>query len=369
LYYFHEQEFDPPPRRRILDEVCERNGLRLEVLQPREGGFLVRIWKGGKFVNHQTNQCTVNSYAAKEIAADKSYAYLILQRAKIRIPRGDYYFRPGFFRDPDFSVGRGLDEALREGVALGMGWTVGEAKDCLSRGGLEDLQFRTPLIVKPNSSSGGRGVSRVDLSSELLPAIDRVFTLAAETEYIAIVQERVEGREYRLVLLDGDLQVCYEKRQLSVRGDGSKTLRELIQDKNTEFKARGERIAPIDLSGDDPILTRILQREKLRPDSVLDYSRELVLNDVASNLDAGAEAVDVTVRVGGDYLAMARLIAREMQLRYLGIDFRCPDIAHPASDAVVLEVNGNPDLAHLYLQGDRERVIGIYGKLFRIMLE
>jgi glutathione synthase/RimK-type ligase-like ATP-grasp enzyme len=351
--------------------VCARKGLRLEVLQPREGGFFVRIWKGDRFVNHQTNQCTVNSYSAKEIAADKSYTYLILQRANIRVPRGDYYFRPGFFTDPDFSVGRGIAEAITEGVALGMGWAPDEARAYLSRGGgpREDLHFTTPLIVKPNSASGGKAVSRVDLSSELAPAIDRVFSLASEVEYIALVQEYIPGREYRLVLLDGELEVCYEKRQFSVRGDGARTLRTLILEKDAEFRARGERIEQVDLSDRSPALGKILKRENLDLDSRVEASREVVLNEVTSNLAAGAEAVDVTGMVPGEYVQMARVVAKEMQLRYLGIDFRCPDLSSPAREAVVLEVNGNPDLAHLYLQGDKERVVGIYEKLFSIMLE
>lgn len=341
-------------------------GLRLEVLQPREGFFL-RIWNGNKFINQQTNQCTVNSFTATEITGDKTYTYLLLQHiGNLRIPRGDYFFLPGFFRNPDFSVRRGLREALRYGVALGMGWTDHEAEEYLANHHEATLRFRTPLIVKPNSLSGGKGVSRVDAFLELEPAINKVFDLLTDIEYIAIIQEYIAGKEYRLLLLDDELQLCYEKKYLSVVGDGKKTIEELVHDKNQQLRSRGERIDPIDPH--NPILRKVLKREDFQLDSVLKAGGELVLNDVTSNLEAGAEALDVTEKVKQDYVEMARLIAKEMHLRYLGIDFRCPNIMGPASDAVILEVNGNPGLTHYFLQGNKEKVFEIYEKLFRIML-
>src|SRR5687767_1187259 len=89
IHYYHTAEFEPPPRVQILEEVCSRIGLRLEIIQPREG-FLCRIWDGDQFINHQVNVCTLNSYSAGLIAKDKTYTYLILQRAGFRVPRGDY---------------------------------------------------------------------------------------------------------------------------------------------------------------------------------------------------------------------------------------------------------------------------------------
>src|SRR5437588_12582691 len=92
--YFHPSEFDPPVRIGIVREVCRRMGLQLKCLQPREG-YLLRIGNGERFFNHQVNVSTVNSHVATNIAKDKVYTYLILQAAGVRIPRGDYYFRPG----------------------------------------------------------------------------------------------------------------------------------------------------------------------------------------------------------------------------------------------------------------------------------
>jgi len=51
---------------------------------------------------------------------------------------------------------------------------------------------------------------------------------------------------------------------------------------------------------------------------------------------------------------LASFVSMELQLRYLGIDFRCSDLSFPASQAVVIEVNENPGLTHYFLQGNYE---------------
>jgi D-alanine-D-alanine ligase-like ATP-grasp enzyme len=248
-----------------------------------------------------------------------------------------------------------------------MNWTREQSEEYLANGRKKAVTFKTPLIVKPNSLSGGKGVSYVDLSSELVPAINSVFSLATDVRYIAIVQEYIAGKEYRLVLLDGELQLCYEKKYLSIVGDEGRSVEELIRLKNQQLKLRDGKIEQIDPSS--AILRKILNREHLQLNSVMDEGTELVLNDITFNLEAGAEAVNVTDSVNQGYLDMARLIAEEMRLRYLGIDFRAPSISAPASEAIVLEVNGNPGLTHFYLQGNKEKVFEIYEKLLRIMLE
>lgn len=213
--YFHEAEFAPPLRANILRAVCEKMGLRLESVQPREG-FFFRIWDGDNFVNHQTNVFTVNSFGAARIARDKAYSYLLLQRAGIRVPRGDYYFRADYFGEPDFSTGRGKREAIRDGLMLGMRWTREEADHHLLNGN-SDVILEWPLIVKPNGLSLGKGLSLITQSSQIETAIDKVFRLPNDLETIVIIQEYVEGEEFRVIMLDGELLLCYEKQVVSTQ--------------------------------------------------------------------------------------------------------------------------------------------------------
>ena len=299
LSYFHQVEFEPPLRAKILEEVCAMMGLRLEVLQPREG-FLCRIWDGDRFVNHKVNVCTLNSYSAGLIAKDKTYTYLILQRAGFRVPRGDYYFRSHFFKDPDYSVGRGEYEAVRDGIQLGMKCSQATAEEYLLHPDNRLLKFERPIIVKPNSLSHGKGVFKVDSLDGLEFAIKRVFNLSTDKEHIVIVQEYVEGAEFRLIMLDGQLLLCVEK----------------------------------------------------------DFS-------------SGSTATmnDKTDQVTEEYLEWIRRASEAMQMRYIGLDFRCPSLGAPVSDAIILEVNCNPGLTYYYDHGMKTQALKIYEKLIGEMLK
>ncbi|HKR10935.1 MAG TPA: hypothetical protein VJT15_02665 [Pyrinomonadaceae bacterium] len=295
--YFHDAEFEPPLRVKILQEVCESMGLRLEIVQPREG-FLCRIWDDDRFINHQVNVCTLNSYNAGLIAKDKTYTYLILQKAGFRVPRGDYYFRSDFFKHPDYSIDRGEYEAIRDGIMLGMVCSQAQAELYLANREHDLLSFKQSLIVKPNSLSLGLGVFRVDTVDALEFAIKKVFSLPNATEHVVIVQEFIEGIEFRLIMLDGELLLCAEK----------------------EF-------------GSD---NRAIMRDK-------------------------------TSRIPKDYVDWARRASEAMQMRYLGLDFRCKDLSQPANEAVILEVNCNPGLTYYYENGMETLTLTIYQKLITQM--
>lgn len=269
-------------------------------MQPREG-FLCRIWQGDRFINHQVNVCTLNSYSAGLIAKDKTYTYLILQSCGFRVPRGDYFFDSKLFKDPDYSIGRGPHEAIRYGVQLGMMCSEEQAEQYNSVGDEEVPKFKKRLIVKPNSLSLGKGVFEVDTLPQLRFAVKKVFSLPHDREHIVIVQEFVEGPEFRLIMLDGDLLLCVEK----------------------DFSDGGTRA---------------------------------VMNDKTRN-------------VTEDYIQWARRASQSMQMRYIGLDFRCPGLECPASEAVILEVNCNPGLTYYYDQGMEKQALTIYEKLILEMFK
>jgi glutathione synthase/RimK-type ligase-like ATP-grasp enzyme len=297
--YIRDEHLDSPLRVEIIREVCERMEWRLETLQSGEG-FLCRIWNGSRFINHQTRICTVNSYSSAKIAQDKVFTYLLLQRAGIRVPSGAYYLRENLALKGTFN---GEDEKVRlfrDAVMLGMNCSQEQAKIYLSTNS-SNLVFTTPLIVKPNSLSLGKGFSIVTSFDQLKPAIDKVFSVDSAFERIVIIQEYVGGDEFRLIMLDGELVLCFEKQVLSTQ---------------------------------PPTIT----------------------------------PVDKTSEVGQGFIDMAKRICEETQLRYAGIDLRCGSVSASASDAIVLEVNGNPGMNSFYLNGNnKERVFSIYQRLFEIM--
>lgn len=68
------------------------------------------------------------------------------------------------------------------------------------------VQF--PLVLKPSNSTGGDDVLRCEDHTELIAAVDSLRTRFPE---LAVSDFHVIAHEYRVIILDGQPQLCFEK--------------------------------------------------------------------------------------------------------------------------------------------------------------
>lgn len=83
-----------------------------------------------------------------------------------------------------------------------------------------------PLVVKPNTGTGGEDVTRVDNAAELEQTVMALFQLHRAlclSPFLDIEQE------YRAVMLDETCELLYAKRRPHVVGDGQSSVLELIE--------------------------------------------------------------------------------------------------------------------------------------------
>ena len=340
-HYQHPAAFELPVSTRIIMEAAALLNVQVQILDERSG-FLLRLHFGDRFVTLNSLTFSVNDQRSYSLSKDKVYTYILLWRAGVKVPRGDYFFRPDYFQEVDYGSGKGLNEA------------ISYARSLVELSGY-------PIIVKPNHLSFGIGITKVTTESALLPAVRRVFSLP-QKEVIAIIQEYISGEEYRLLFLDDELILAYRKEFLTITGDGVTDIRSLIETKNQSLKRENR----IELDSDD--LKNMLAVEALSLGSVLEHGREFVLNDGNANLSRGGRAHDITSSVHPSYINLCRRICAELGLRYAGIDLKCSDITLDASKGTVLEVNGNPVLRSYYKQGNEDRVRAIYARIICSML-
>lgn len=84
------------------------------------------------------------------------------------------------------------------------------------------------LVVKDNQGTGGRLVFRVQTRQELEKACHEIFSTAASlavSPYVPI------EREYRVIVLDGHIELAFSKIRPHVTGDGLRSIRELLCDR------------------------------------------------------------------------------------------------------------------------------------------
>jgi cyanophycin synthetase len=201
-------------------------------------------------------------------------------------------------------------------------------------------KLRFPVVVKPYNGNHGRGVA-LDLKDGA--HVRAAFLKAREISRAVIVESFVTGRDYRMLVVNGQLVAVAERVPGRVVGDGRHTVAELVEITNQDPR-RG--------IGHEKVLTRLeldAQAERCLADR--GYTRdtvpardEIVPLRLTGNLSTGGTAIDVTDIVHPDNVEMAVRAIRAIGLDVGGVDFITGDITHSYKEAggAICEVNAAP---------------------------
>ncbi|NLM21242.1 MAG: cyanophycin synthetase [Peptococcaceae bacterium] len=242
---------------------------------------------------------------------------------------------------------------LEAGIPVPYGTIVGSEEELLAA----FRKWDKSCVIKPCRGNQGKGVS-LDLKNE--NDVLKAFHLAQVYDSQVILEEYVQGDNYRLLVVGGKLVAAAKRVPPTVYGDGHSTIKELVEKEN-ENPLRGE--------GHENYLTKI----SLDSVAVMDlYRQGLKLSDVpepgqtvqirqSANLSTGATALDVTDLVHPDNADLAIYAAKVLGLDIAGVDIIIKDInkSYREQDGKVIEINASPGLRmHLKPSNGRERNIG-----------
>jgi len=271
----------------------------------------------------------LNTMGASEIARDKGYARYFLEKMGYPVPSGKTYLSPAWAKTVHAPHRGGAERAYAYAKSIGL-----------------------PVFVKPNSLSRGVGVSRAETKQEFY----RSYAEAIRHDKVVVVEKAVLGRDYRLVVLDGEVISAYERIPLAVIGDGVSTIAKLLDAKQKQF-AHDKRETKIDRK--DFRLQTNLRKSGLKLSHVLKKGQKLQLLDNA-NLSAGGTSVDVTDDVHPAFKKLVAKIAQDMGLRLVGVDVITDTglrVRPRKGHYWVLEVNSAPGLDHYAAMGGKQKKI------------
>jgi glutamate--cysteine ligase len=200
------------------------------------------------------------------------------------------------------------------------------------------------MVVKPNSTNFGEGVAILDLGAELSvyrAALEAAFALDATV----LVEEYVEGREFRFLVIGGQTRAVLHRLPANVRGDGRTTIRELVAMKNLH-PYRGENYRkPLERIRLDSTELDFLSAQGLTPESVPDADAVVFLRK-NSNISTGGDSIDFTDTMPLVYRRWAEQATAAVRAAICGLDMIIPDIAAEGPNAAysILELNFNPAL-------------------------
>lgn len=306
------------------------------VLLEPEWGVVGRItFKNGRHSYFRYNTLDLNPVGASDVAKDKDYAAYFMKALGYPVPESRAFFSPEWA------------ETIRSKLSVDAARTYAAKKGF-------------PLIVKPNSGSQGFGVYLARDMRTFDSALKHVF----RNDKVALVQELLTGRDYRIVVLDGEIISAYERIALNVIGDGRSTVLQLLKKKQRGFLL-SKRDTQIKF--EDPRIRAKLKSQKMTYRSVPGKGTTVYLLDNA-NLSTGGDAVDMTARIHPGFKKIAASITKDMGLRLCGVDLMIDGTIEEKPDRYcVIEINAGPGLDHYVKSGTEQAAIveNMYRKVLR----
>ncbi|HEX5725398.1 MAG TPA: cyanophycin synthetase [Longimicrobiaceae bacterium] len=293
----------PRPTAAVLIAAARRRGIPV---RRHPGDPVVQLGLGRNLRRLESATTDRTSVIAADITSDKDRTKRLLERVGLPVPRGAVAATP---------------EEAEEAAA--------------------DLGF--PVLVKPLDANDGRGISgRLDAPEEVRGA----WELAAAEHPTVVVERFVEGRDHRVVVVDGRVVAVAERVPAHVVGDGHSTIRALAEAVNRDPKrdpsSPGRTLVPLPL---DALTERWLARRGYTLDTVPAAGETVTLRATA-NISTGGTSVDRTDEIHPRNAALCELAAAAVGLDVAGLDVLTPDISAPfdRNGAAIVEVNASPGL-------------------------
>ncbi len=214
-----------------------------------------------------------------------------------------------------------------------------------------------PVVIKPVSGNHGEGVF-VNLKNP--DELAEAYSLAKEYEDYQLVEKYLEGDDYRALLVNNEVVALAKKVPAHVEGDGSSTIKELVELVNQDPKRGDEH---------DNILTKIKLNEEVmmnleRKGLSLDYipkEGETVQLTETSNISTGGTSEDRTDDLHPTLKRVLERTSKIVDLDLMGIDFIADDISKPLNELNwgIIEINASPGLRmHISPTSGESRPVG-----------
>jgi cyanophycin synthetase len=290
------------PSTAAIVEEARRRGIPVRRLN---NSSLVQLGLGRNLRRIQAAMSDYTSAIAVEIAQDKDDTRRVLENVGLPVPQG--------------STAGTLDEAVEIAREIGF-----------------------PVLLKPLDASHGRGISgRLDDAD----AVRSAWPVAREYSRRVVVECYVDGRDYRVLVVDGRMAAVAERVPAHVVGDGRRSIRELIDEANRDPR-RGVghtkilTYLPADRRTEDFLATRGLTLDNVPAAGERAWLR------ATANLSTGGTSIDRTDEIHPDNVTACEMAAGIVGLDIAGIDVLSPDIREPFREngAVIIEVNAAPGL-------------------------
>jgi len=319
-YNFHGLEDMELSTQLLLREAVKR-GISFEILDRKEN--FVRLKKGEniQYVK-QATKTSLDNYASILAMENKLVTKKILEEHKIRVPKGQEYTNAEIAK---------ADFIFHQGKAI---------------------------VVKPNQTNFGLGITILKENTDE-KTFRRAVDIAFEYDTTILIEEFIAGKEFRIFVIGDEVVGILHRVPANVTGDGTKTIRELVELKNQDpLRGKGYRtpLEKIQLGEAEAMFLK----PQYKDFDTIPASGEIVYLRENSNISTGGDSIDFTDDIPDSYKQIAVRAAKALNVKITGLDMIIPDVSAEATEEnyAIIELNFNPAI-HIHchpFQGKNRRL-------------
>lgn len=291
-----------------------QKGVQVKVLDESDQFLRLQFQDHVEYVKN-ANMTSKDSYIVPLIMENKTVTKKVLKEAGFRVPGG-----------AEFSS---MEEAVKAYPRFA------------------DQAF----VIKPKSTNYGLGITIFKEGADL-EDYQAGLAIAFREDSSVLVEEFMPGTEYRFFVIGGEVQAIMLRVPANVIGDGIRTVKELVEEKNSDPLRGTNHRAPLELIQLGELEQLMLKEQGLTIESV-PQANQIVYLRKNSNISTGGDSIDMTDEFSEAYKKIAVSAVEALGAKISGIDLIIPDKEiDPTTDKKaygIIEANFNPAMhMHVY---------------------
>ncbi|WP_242458138.1 bifunctional glutamate--cysteine ligase GshA/glutathione synthetase GshB [Enterococcus faecium] len=179
------------------------------------------------------------------------------------------------------------------------------------------------FVIKPKSTNYGLGIT-IFKEGASLEDYQAGLAIAFREDSSVLVEEFMPGTEYRFFVIDGEVQAIMLRVPANVIGDSIRTVKELVEEKNSDPLRGTNHRAPLELIQLGELEQLMLKEQGLTIESVPQANQIVYLRE-NSNISTGGDSIDMTDEFSEAYKKIAVSAVEALGAKISGIDLIIPD--------------------------------------------
>ncbi len=288
----------------MLREAVKR-GISFEILDRKENFVRLKKDNNVQYIK-QATKTSLDNYASILSMENKLITKKILEESGLRTPKGFEYTNAENAK-ADFHLFRGKS-----------------------------------VVIKPNQTNFGIGITIIKENTKE-EVFYRAIEIAFKSDNTIIIEEFIEGKEFRIFIINDEVVGILHRVPANVVGDGHSSISELVGIKNQDpLRGKGYKtpLEKIQLEEAEAIFLKSQQKD-------FNYTpkhHEIVYLRENSNISTGGDSIDFTDEIPNSYKQIALKAADALNVKITGLDMIIKDFQQEATDDnyAIIELNFNP---------------------------